>query len=388
MIKQIISAALSSALQMAKDAGQLSYEALPEFTVDRPVNPEFGDFSINLAMVMAGLVNLPPRQTAKIIISHLVLPESLLDHIEVAGPGFINLYLKSTWMFDIIREIHHLGCNYGRNNLGAGKRVLVEFVSANPNGPLSISHGRGAIIGDVLCNVLQASGYHVSREFYVNDAATRTQMIRFGESLVVRYLQELGQEIELPEDGYQGEYVMEFARQIVERDGDSYLTMPVAQRLEIFTNLGKDAMIAWQREVLNSFGVTFDTWFLESSLLDSGTVQKAVDELIARGETVTSEGALWLKSTKYGDDKDRTLVRSNGKPTYLASDVAYHKQKFERGFEILIDIWGPDHYGYITRTKAAMATLGYSAEQVHILIYQVVRLLRNGEYVMGRQTER
>ena len=383
MIKQLLADALVNALNTARENGRLHFEAIPDFSVDRPANPAFGDFSINLAMVVAGQAKLPPRQVAQIILDHLQFPETLLERVEVAGPGFMNFYLKPTWLHEVVQQIHREGDAYGRINLGKGKRVLAEYVSANPNGPLSIPHGRGAIIGDVLCNVLEAAGYAVSREFYVNDAATSTQMVRFGESLVVRYLQEFGHEIEFPEDGYQGEYVSEFARRIKEMDGDKYLQMPAAERLELFTVMGKEAMIEWQKQVLASFGVEFDSWFRESTLLESGAVEAALEELKTRGETYDSEGALWLASSKFGDDKDRPLVRSNGKPTYLASDVAYHRNKFERGFDILVDIWGPDHHGYIARTKAAMAALGYAPERLHVLIYQVVRLLRSGEYVMG-----
>ena len=383
MIKQFLTDALIQAMEDARDGGDLPFATLPDFSMDRPDNPAFGDFSINLAMIVASQAKLPPRQVAQIIIDHLRLPDRVLERVEVAGPGFINFYLKPSWMHEVVQQIHTLGDAYGQVDLGKGRRVLAEYVSANPNGPLSIPHGRGAIIGDVLCNVLSAAGFLVSREFYVNDAATSTQMVRFGESLVVRYLQEFGQELEFPEDGYQGEYVGEFARRITERDGDQYLHMPAAERLELFTALGKDEMLRWQREVLSSFGVEFDTWFRESALLESGAVEQGLAALEAHGATFERDGAVWLASSRYGDDKDRPLVRSNGKPTYLASDVAYHKNKFERGFDILIDVWGPDHHGYIARTKAAMAALGYAPERLHVLIYQVVRLLRNGEFVMG-----
>ena len=383
MIKQLLADALKQAMAEAHSDGRLPMTTMPEFSVDRPENPAFGDFSINLAMIVASQAALPPRQVAQIIIDYLRLPERVLERVEVAGPGFINFYLQPGWMHEVVRQIHARGAAYGQVNIGQGRRVLAEYVSANPNGPLSIPHGRGAIIGDVLSNVLCAAGFDVSREFYVNDAATSTQMIRFGESLVVRYLQEFGQHIEFPEDGYQGEYVLEFARRIKARDGEQYLHMPTDQRLELFTALGKDEMLRWQREVLSSFGVEFDNWFRESTLLDSGAVEQGLAALQEHGATYQSNGAVWLASTRYGDDKDRPLLRSNGKPTYLASDVAYHKNKFDRGFEILIDIWGPDHHGYIARTKAAMAALGYAPASIHILIYQVVRLLRNGEFVMG-----
>ena len=383
MIKPLLMTAFTRAAQQARQAGRLHFDTLPAFTIERPANPAFGDLSANLAMMLASPAKMPPRQVAQVLIDYLQAPESLVERIEIAGPGFVNLYLNPSWLHGVVQEIHRQGDAYGTSAMGQGKRVLVEFVSANPNGPLSIPHGRGAIIGDVLGSVLSAAGYEVSREFYVNDAATSTQMVRFGESLVVRYLQEFGQAVEFPEDGYHGNYVSEFARQIKEQDGDKYLHMPAAERLELFTSLGKEAMIAWQREVLASFGVRFDRWFQESSLFEHDEVATCLRMLAERGATYEAEGAVWLASTRYGDDKDRPLVRTNGKPTYLASDVAYHHNKFTRGFQELIDIWGPDHHGYISRTKASMAALGYDPEQVHVLIYQVVRLLRNGEFVMG-----
>ncbi len=382
MMKHVLVAALTQAAEEAKAAGHLSYETLPAFTVERPTNPIYGDFNTNLAMILASHAKKAPRQIAQIVLQHLALPDGAVEKIEIAGPGFINLYLSPTWLHDLVREIHRLNEAYGRGTQGRGK-ILAEYVSANPNGPLSIPHGRGAIIGDVLCNVLDAAGYTVLREFYVNDAATSTQMVRFGESLVVRYLQALGHDIEFPEEGYHGDYVRAFARRILERDGDRYVTMPSEERLALFTEMGKAAMIEWQREVLASFGVVFDTWFLESSLLESGAVEEGLAALKVQGSTYESEGAVWLASTRFDDDKDRPLVRSNGKPTYLASDVAYHRNKFERGFDRLVDIWGPDHHGYIGRTKASLAAMGYDPERLRILIYQVVRLMRNGEFVMG-----
>ncbi len=384
MIKQELTAAITRAAEMARESGRLRFTTLPSFTLERPANTAFGDLSANLAMVLASQTKMSPRQVAQILVDYLRPGDSsVIERVEIAGPGFINLYLKPDWLYEVVQSVHAQGDAYGHSDFGQGTRVLVEYVSANPNGPLSIPHGRGAIIGDVLCNVLEWAGYAVSREFYVNDAATSTQMVRFGESLVVRYLQEFGQEIEFPEDGYQGEYVSEFARHIKEKEGDKYLHMPAAERLEIFTGLGKEAMIEWQREVLLSFGVRFDIWFRESWLFEKNEVEESLQALEEHDATYEADGAVWLASSKYGDDKDRALVRSNGKPTYLASDVAYHRDKFERGFAGLIDIWGPDHHGYVARTKAAMAALGYDPERIHVLIYQVVRLLRNGEFVMG-----
>ena len=385
MIKPVLVSAFTHAAQAAKKAGRLQFEELPAFTIERPANPAFGDLSVNLAMLLAGEAKTSPRQAAQALIDYLQLPDNLAERVETVGPGFIHLYLQPAWLHEAVLEIHRQGEAYGHSDLGQGTPVLVEFVSANPNGPLGIQHGRGAVLGDVLCSVLAAAGFAVSREFYVNDTATSTQMVRFGESLVVRYLQELGQPIEFPEDGYAGSYLIDFAQEIIARDGDTYLHAPAAERLELFTELGREAMITWQREVLTRLGVHFDTWFRESTLFAQGKVDGTLAQLAAHGETYEAEGAVWLATTRYGDDMDRPLVRSNGRPTYLASDVAYHLEKFQRGYQILIDIWGADHHGYIARTKAAMAALGHDPDKVHVLISQAVRLTRDGEIVAGKR---
>ena len=383
MIRQLIADALIQAIEHARETGALNISSIPDFTVDRPANSEFGDFSINLAMIVAGQVNRPPREVAAMLLEVMSLPPNILQRAEVSGPGFINLYLHPAWMHEVVQAIVRMGREYGRINLGKGRSVLVEFVSANPNGPLSIRHGRGAVLGDVLCNVLDAAGFLVSREFYINDAATSTQMLRFGESLVSSYLQLLGQDIDAAEDGYLDQYIFDIARSIVEEDGDQYVTMPAPERMHLFTQKGRAAMLERQRQVLRDFGVSFDSWFSESILLESGALEDVLQELQARGETFTADGALWLTTSRYGDDTDRPLVRSNGKPTYLASDVAYHRNKISRGFDMLIDIWGPDHHAYIARTKAALSALGIAPERLQVVVYQMVRLLRNGEYVIG-----
>jgi len=381
MIKPAVISAFTQAALAAKEAGWLRFDCLPGFTVERPANPALGDLSINLALVLAGEAKVSPRHAAQVLFDAVQLPENLVERMEIAGSGCINLYLHPAWLHETVREIHRLGDDYGRSDAGQSTPVLVEFVSANPNSQLSLQHGRGAIFGDVLCAVLEAAGFAVSREFYVNDAAAGTQMVRFGESLMVRYLQELGQPITFPADGYYGEYLIDFAREIIARAGDAYLHLPPAERLELFTTLGTEAMVARQREELARLGVEFDTWFLESALFAQGEVEHTLERLAERGESYRTDGAVRLATTRYGDDMDRPLVRTNGKPTYLASDIAYHRHKFERGFQILIDIWGPDHHGYIARTKAAMAALGFDPDAVRVLIYQPVHLTRAGERV-------
>jgi len=383
MKKELLIEKFVQACEKCRESGIFTFDEIPEFTVTRPAKSEFGDFTSNIAMTLAKPARKSPRDIADAIIKNLDIDPDTLDKIEIAGAGFINIYLKSSWLGDIVKKILESGENWGKTDFGKGTKILSEYVSANPNGPLSIPHGRGAMIGDVLTKVLRYAGFEVSSEFYVNDAANSLQMIRFGESLVIRYLQILGEDIDFPEEGYHGEYVKDFAKKIADEHGDKYKSMETEERLELFTTLGKKAMIEWQKEVLESFGVTFDRWYFESDLIESGAVEKNLDKLQEIGVTYTDDGALFMKTTDFGDDKDRALVRGNGKPTYFASDVAYHKDKFDRGFDRIIDIWGPDHHGYMARTRAAMEALGYSAKEVYVLIYQVVRLMKNGEFVMG-----
>jgi len=374
--------AIQQALEAARDRGELSFSGTPEVEIEVPRNREHGDFSSNVAMALAREANLPPRKIAECIVASIGVGDGLIDRMEVAGPGFINFYLKPGWLHDVILKIAGEGDRYGRSDAGAGTKVLLEFVSANPNGPITVASGRGGAIGDTLARLYELTGAQVAREYYINDAANSTQMINFGKSLVVRYLQELGQSIEMPEDGYQGTYVNQIAKDIIAQHGDTYVSMDAEERLTLFTRMAEDAMIAQQKADLEEFGIVFDCWFSERSLHDSGKVREAVAKLDERGFTYEKDGAVWLRSTNFGDDKDRALVRSNGSPTYIAADAAYHADKFERGFNKLINVWGPDHHGYIARTKAAVAALGYRAGDVDILIYQAVRLMSSGEVVM------
>ena len=381
MVKNRLRAALSEALTAAIERGELRSAPAPEIELLAPPDPKFGDFSTNLAMVAAGAQRRPPREVAQILLARLGGLEDLLERVEIAGPGFINFYLKPTWLEDAVREAHARGERWGGGADGAGEKVLLEFVSANPVGPLTVAQGRAAAIGDSLGRLLEARGREVCREYYVNDAASSTQVRKLAESLDARYCQALGQDKPVPEDGYQGEYLAEMARGIVEREGDRYLGMPGEERLRAFSAIAEQWFIEDHRRVLEAFGVVFDHWFRESSLYASGEVEQALALLRERGGTYEAEGALWLRATAFGDDKDRVLVRRSGKPTYIAADAAYHRKKFDRGFSRLIDILGPDHHGYVARTKAAVAALGYPADRLDIIIHQIVRLFRGGELV-------
>jgi arginyl-tRNA synthetase len=384
MVKDELIRIVKSALEDAKVTGELAIDEIPEIELDVPRNKEFGDFSTNIAMILARKVGAPPRDIAQCIIRIIDRMETdgVIEKVQVAGAGFINFYLMPDWYYQVIRRIHAEGQDYGKSSRHTGESILVEFVSANPNGPVTVGSARSGVIGDVISNLLDAVGYRVCREYYINDALNSTQMQNFGKSLEVRYLQQLGHDAKMPEDGYQGEYVVQIAKDIIEKDGDKYVHLPKEERIRTFTDMGEHSMIAQQKTDLEAFGVRFDNWFSERTLHESSKVTKAIDEMKKRGYAYEKDGAIWLKSTAFGDDKDRTLVRSNGQPTYIAADSAYHADKFDRGFDKLLNIWGPHHHGYIARTKAAVAALGYDSTKLDVLIYQVVRLFSGGELVM------
>lgn len=381
MPKQLLQDALQQALSQARAKGLLSYDQAPDFQVQRPSDVGFGDYTTNLALLLAREAKLPPRKVAEILIAELDLPPDFLEKAEVAGAGFINFRLHPRLLQRTIIEVQNADRAYGASQLGRGQRLQVEFVSANPTGPLHVGHGRAAAVGDALANLLAKVGYEVTREYYVNDAANSSQIRKFGESLEARYLQVLGREAAVPEDGYHGEYVTDIARELVAKDGDRYLNVPKEERTAAFNRLAKEMILAGQQADLAAFGVRHDAWFFESSLFASGAVEIALDLLKSGGYTYEAEGALWLRSTAFGDEKDRVLVRSNGVPTYLAADAAYHHNKFSRGFDKVIDIWGPDHHGYVARTQAAVQALGYDANRLEIIIHQIVRLFSGGEMV-------
>ena len=381
MPKQLLHDALQQALSQAREKGLLSYDQAPDFQVQRPSDVGFGDYTTNLALLLAREAKLPPRKVAEILIAELDLPPDFLEKATVAGAGFINFRLHPRLLQRTIIEVQHADRAYGASQLGRGQRLQVEFVSANPTGPLHVGHGRAAAVGDALANLLAKVGYEVTREYYVNDAANSSQIRKFGESLEARYLQVLGREAAVPEDGYHGEYVTDIARELMAKEGDRYLNVPKEERTAAFNRLAKEMILAGQQADLAAFGVRHDVWFFESSLFASGAVEIALELLRAGGYTYEAEGALWLRSTAFRDEKDRVLVRSNGVPTYLAADAAYHHNKFSRGFDKVIDIWGPDHHGYVARTKAAVQALGYDASRLEIIIHQIVRLFSGGEMV-------
>ena len=382
MIKERLTSAIEQALRESKEAGELKFEKIPEIALEPPKNKAFGDFTTNVALILAGQVGTSAWEVAGQIVRRIGTLGGLVERAEVAGPGHINFYLRPDWLHDVLRRISEERENYGRTNVGNGTKVQVEYVSANPNGPITVAHARGGTVGDTIANLLEALGYDVTRESYINDAPTSLQMQNFGKSVHARYMQALGHDYPMPEDGYHGAYVVDIAKDIVEEHGDKFLSLPEDERIKMFTALAEEKMLERQKADLERFGIRHDVWFSERSLHESGKVAEAIQKLRERGYAYDRAGAVWLRSTAFGDDKDRALVRSNGQPTYIASDAAYHADKFERGFKQVIDVWGPDHHGYIARTKAAVAALGYDPDRLTIIIYQAVRLFSGGELVM------
>lgn len=382
-IKEMLRQAIHQAAEQAMAEGAFAADKLPDVLLEVPPQKEFGDFATNFAMQTARAAKKNPRLIAEAMAARLEVP--WLEKTVIAGPGFINFYLKPDWLYELLSEILRQGQNYGNTAVGKGQRVQVEFVSANPTGPLHVGHGRGAAVGSALANLLKAAGYQVEREYYINDAGN--QIDNLAASVNARYLELLGQETEFPENGYHGQDIIDTARRLIKRDGDKYLKLPAAKRLALFKELALKEKMAALQEDLAAFNVHFDVWFSERTLHQSGAIAETCSILKENGSIYEQEGALWLKSTAYGDDKDRVVIRDNGIPTYLAADIAYHRNKFDRGFDRIINIWGADHHGYICRVKAAIAALGYPPDHLEVLILQMVSLYQNGELVkMSKRT--
>ena len=367
---------------MRKEVEKMVREALERVgletrvQVDYPRDSRFGDYTTNAAMVMAKGLGINPRELAQKIARALDHP--MIEKVEVAGPGFINLFMKVDWWYSAFARLLEEGEAFGCLDLGKGKRVQVEFVSANPTGPLHIGHGRGAAVGDSLARILEKAGYQVEREYYVNDAGRQIRVL--GESIWARCMELLGREVEFPQDGYRGEYVVDLARRALE-EMPQVLESPREEAVERLARWGAEEILEVIRRDLEAFGVTFDSWFSERTLYQRDLVGKALERLKERGFIYEKEGALWFASSRLGDDKDRVVVRANGEPTYLASDIAYHALKADRGFHLLVDVWGADHHGYVPRIKAAMRALGYDPHMLQVLLIQMVSLIKGGEKV-------
>ncbi len=378
-----------AAIEDAVDAGELELVEIPEPSVERPRDPAHGDWATTVALKCAKAAGMPPRQVAQIVAGRLADHPDIAS-VEVAGPGFINLRLSPTALQRVVRHVRQADSKLGSSDSGAGRRVQVEFVSANPVGPMHVGHGRWAALGDSVARLLAHTGWSVEREFYVNDAGV--QMDLFARSVSARYLEFCGSDEPFPEDGYQGSYIKEIAREIFDAEGTCWLDASAASREEYFREKAYAQVLEHLKRVLHDFGVDFDVWFSERRLhaasADGGPceIDTAIEELRERGHVYDHEGAVWFRSTAFGDDKDRVLVKADGSYTYFAADIAYHKDKFDRGFDRVINIWGADHHGYVARMQAAVAALGHEG-QLDIVIGQLVNLFRNGEAVrMSKRT--
>lgn len=370
---------LTQAAEQARAAGEISFETLPDFVIERPREKAHGDFAANVAMLLARQAKMPPRKIAEAILAHLYKEETpqWVEAVEIAGAGFINFRMQAHWLTDGLADAAGQGKSFGESNAGGGQKVNIEFVSANPTGELHLGNARGAAIGDSLANIMQAAGYDVTREYYINDAGK--QIENFGLSLEARYLQQFGQDVPFPEDGYHGEDIITTVKEYITTEGDKLLAAPAEERQAALIRYALAKKIGAIKEALAHYGVEYDVWFSEQTLHDAGEVLGAVQKLKEDGAVIEQDGALWFAADKFGCEKPEVLVRANGIPTYYAADIAYHKNKFERGFTRLINIWGADHHGHVARLKAALAALGYPAEELEIILMQLVRLFSGGE---------
>ena len=367
------------AMEKAFRLGELISNEFPEILVEEPKVGSQGDLSVNTAMVMAKSQKMPPKKIADIIVKNIEDTQCVLEKTEVAGPGFINFYLKPTAYHPVLLEVHEKDGNYGASDMGKGIKTQVEFVSANPTGPLHVGHGRGAAVGDSVARLLKFCGYEVQKEYYINDSGR--QINTLGRSVYLRYLEKNGQAIDFPDDCYKGDYIFDLAGEIQDKHGKTLLDMTEEQGVAICARYAADSILADIDKDLQNFGVTFDRWFSEQSLYDEGKVHQTIDQLKEEKTIFENDGAFWFNTTAYGDEKDRVVVRSNGQTTYFASDIAYHRNKFERGFNRVIDVWGADHHGYIPRMKACISASGHDSDAFNVILVQLVALLRDGKPV-------
>lgn len=376
---------IKNAIDNLRKNGGIKTEDTPDIIIERPKRDEFGDYATNVAMLLASKEARPPRQIAEAIVKE-IKPSAYVKKAEIAGPGFINIFMQDDYWLNLLKEVYSLKERYGTSNIGAGKKVQVEFVSANPTGPLHIGHGRGAAVGDALVNILKAAGYDVTKEYYINDRGRQVETL--GRSVYLRYLELFGKGMELPEDAYKGGYIKDLAGDYKQKFGDSYAVMGYKEdSVSKFADFAKGALLEHIKKDLRDFGVEFDRWFSENDdLYNKNFVTKAIEELEMKGVIFEEEGAKWFRTTMFGDDKDRVLRKADGELTYFAADIAYHKNKMERGLHSIVNIWGADHHGYEARVRAALKAFGYDDSALKIIFIQLVSLLRNGAPVpMGKR---
>lgn len=371
---------IEQAVKKAVSNGALPEAEMPQFNIEKPANKDNGDYSTNVAMAGARAFKKAPRMIAEAIVSCIDLDGTAFERVEIAGPGFMNFFLSQQFYSNVLKDVFSCGKDYGKSDYGQGKRVLVEFVSANPTGPMHIGNARGGAIGDCLASVLDWAGFSVNREFYVNDAGN--QIEKFATSLEVRYLQHYDSSVELPEDAYHGQDIVEHAENFIKEYGDKYVNADTKERRKALVDFALPKNIAGLERDLGRYRITYDKWFRESTLHNDGSVQRVIDALKEKGVTYEQDGALWFKASEYGNDKDIVLVRANGLPTYIVPDIAYHYNKLvTRGYDKAIDVLGADHHGYVPRMKAALTALGLDASRLDCVIMQMVRLVREGETI-------
>ena len=381
-VQQSIKTALKEAIIKAEIVTE---EQIPEIQLETPRDKANGDFATNIAMQLTKLAKKNPRQVAEAIIASIDMAGTMMEKIDIAGPGFMNITVRKDYLQDVVKAVLTEAENYGRTTAGTGVKIQVEFVSANPTGDLHLGHARGASVGDSLCNVLDFAGYDVAREYYINDAGN--QIHNLAVSIEVRYFEALGLEKEMPENGYRGKDIIDIAADLVKEHGDKFVSMSDEDRYKEFRAHGLKIELAKLQKDLADFRVGFDNWFSETSLYENGKIDIALEKLRANGHIFEEEGATWFRSTTFGDDKDRVLIKSDGSFTYLLPDIAYHEDKLVRGFDQLINIWGADHHGYIPRMKAAIEALGYEREKLEVSVIQMVQLYKDGEKMkMSKRT--
>jgi arginyl-tRNA synthetase len=389
-IRDQIKDIVRNALAAASEKGELPEASVDDIVIEAPKEKEHGDFSTNIAMQLARQVRKAPVQTAAILISNMDFSSSYIEKAESAGPGFINFFLNRNWLYEALKRVVSEREDYGRINIGHDKKVMVEFVSANPTGPLHMGNARGGALGDCIASVLQAAGYDVTREFYVNDAGN--QIEKFGRSLEARFIQQLKGEdaVEFPEDGYQGEDIIDNVKSYIEEHGDKLLGAEPEVRRKTLVEYALPRNLKRIKDGLAAYGINYDVWFLESSLYESGELNDTLNYLREKGLTYEKDGAEWFKATEFGVDKDDVLVRNNGLSTYFASDIAYHRNKFlKRNFDRVINLWGADHHGHVARMKAAVEAVGVDPDKLDVVLFQLVRLIKDGQVArMSKRTGR
>ena len=379
LVKDTVGAAVAAALEQAHRDGAISVAAVPDIEIDRPNNPEHGDFATNLPLRLARAARANPLQLAQLIAERIERRPEIAS-VAPAAPGFINFKLSDLWLQEQVEAVRTAGDAFGSSDVGAGRKVMVEFVSVNPTGPVHVGHTRGAVLGSALANVLEAAGHNVTREYYINDGGS--QMEAFYRSVWTRYQQALGRDADMPDNGYQGDYIADIAAEIIGAVGDDYLEKSDDAAIREIGDTAREKMVALIRDDLDAIGVTYDNWFSERWLFQNQDYDRAMSRLREGGHLAERSGALWFISTALGDERDNVVVRSSGEPTYFASDIAYHYNKFEeRGFDRVIDIWGADHQGHVPRMKAAASALGIDPEDLTLLISQMVTLKRGDETV-------